>query len=316
MHSDDSLASMIVRCSVIIPTLNAGAHLDRLLPALAQGRVRPRRVLVIDSASTDDTLARAGAAGCEVVSISRAEFGHGRTRNQAAQLCEDSDFLVYLTQDACPQGEDWLERLLEPFVDEQVALVYGRQLPRAEASAAERYAREFNYPGQAQRTAEADIARLGIKALFCSNSFAAYRTRALLAAGGFPEQLPLGEDMAAAARLLRLGYARVYQPAACAVHSHDYSVLEEFRRYFDIGTLVSMDPLLQQIPLAAGSEGKRFLLGELQGALRRREAGELLRIVLRTAGKYLGYRLGQRYRLVPLAWRRRMSMHAFFWSRT
>lgn len=316
MHSDANLDSMIERSAVVIPTLNAAGHLEQLLPALARSAVRPRRVLVIDSASADDTVARVRAAGHEVVSISRAEFGHGRTRNQAARLCEDCDFLVYLTQDACPQGEDWLARLLEPFADEQVALVYGRQLARAQATEAERYAREFNYPEQPQRTVEADIARLGIKALFCSNSFAAYRTRALLAAGGFPEQLPLGEDMAVAARLLHLGYARVYQPTATAVHSHDYSVAEEFRRYFDIGTLVSMDPMLRQIPLATSGEGKRFLLGELAGARRRGDVAELLRIVLRTAGKLLGYRLGQRYRLVPLAWRRRMSMHAFFWSRT
>ncbi|SEM87139.1 rhamnosyltransferase [Pseudomonas sp. ok272] len=315
MHSESlPVASLASRTSVIVLTLDAQVHLKALLPALAALKQAPREVLFIDSASTDLTPAMIEAAGHRLMTIKRSDFGHGKTRNLALDVCADSEYLVYLTQDACPQGDDWLQQLLKPFADPQVALVYGQQLPRREATDTERFAREFNYPDQPERTTQADIARLGIKAVFCSNSFAAYRRTALEAIGGFPTQLPLGEDMAAAARLLGKGYARVYEPAAQAVHSHDYSIREEFKRYFDIGTLIAMDRELSQARLATSGEGLRFVKVEIQAALTRGQPLAILSILMRTAGKFLGYWLGERYRLVPLAWRRRMSMHSLFWN--
>jgi rhamnosyltransferase len=272
-------------------------------------------VLFVDSSSDDDTVALAAHAGHRVHGIHRADFGHVRTRNVAADLCEDCDFLVYLTQDACPQGSDWLPKLLRPFADAQVALVYGRQLPRPAAGASERYAREFNYPPQPDRTHRDDLTRRGIKAVFCSNSFAAYRRDALAAVGGFPERLPMGEDMAAALRLLQRGHARVYQPEALAVHSHGYSVAEEFKRYFDIGVLMAIDQELSRVRLAASGEGLRFLRGELAAAWNPTRPLGLVDVMVRAVAKYLGFLLGRRHAALPDAWRPRLSMHSFFWSR-
>lgn len=303
------------RTAVIVLTLDAQAHMPALLAALDRLAERPRRVLFVDSSSIDTTAALAAAAGHAVHTIRRADFGHGRTRNVAARLCADCDYLVYLTQDACPQGPDWLARLLEPFMDQQVALVYGRQVPRPGAGWAERYAREFNYPDQPGRSERQDLHRRGIKAVFCSNSFAAYRRAALESVGGFPERLPMGEDMAAALRLLLAGHARVYQPAAVAVHSHAYSVAQELKRYFDIGTLMAMDAELSRVRLAASGEGLRFLRGELAGSWRLGSPAGVLHVMLRAGAKSLGFLLGRRHALLPGPWRRRLSMHSHFWSR-
>lgn len=302
------------RCSVVILTLNGGRYLPALFGAFAALTDRPRRVLFIDSSSDDGSPEAIRAEGFELHSISRRDFGHGRTRNLALTLCDDSDFVVFLTQDACPLGGDWLARLLDPFADPRVALVYGRQLPRPGAGLSERFAREFNYPASADRSSAEDLATRGIKAVFCSNSFSAYRRQALLAAGGFPESLPLGEDMAAALRLLQRGGVRVYQPLAEAIHSHDYSLVQEMRRYFDIGTLMAMDEELRRVRLAASGEGMRFVRGELAAALSSLRPTALAGVLLRTLCKYLGYALGQRYRYLPQSWRRRLSMHAYFWS--
>jgi rhamnosyltransferase len=314
MPSDTAHTDLAAQTCVIVLTLNAQRYMPGLLDAIARLRHAPARVLFVDSSSDDATVALATAAGHSAHVIRRAEFGHGRTRNQAAALCTDCRFMVFLTQDACPQGEDWLSCLLEPFSDQRVALVYGRQLPRPEADGPERYARLFNYPDRSDRSDVGDLVRRGIKAVFCSNSFSAYRTEAFHAVGGFPERLPLGEDMAVALRLLQKGHARVYQPRACAVHSHAYSVVEELRRYFDIGTLMSMDAELRRVRLAASGEGLRFLRGELASAWNPRRPQSAIRVILRAGAKYVGFSLGQRYELLPLAWRRRLSMHSFFWS--
>jgi len=311
----EPLAARAARAAIVVLTLDAEAFLPPLLAAIAAVPTPARQVLFVDSSSTDATLAMVTAAGHRVHSIRRAEFGHGRTRNVAARQCEDCEYVVYLTQDACPQGSDWLERLLEPFADAQVALVYGRQLPRAVAGISERHAREFNYPARPDRSERADLATRGIKAVFCSNSFAAYRRSALEAVGGFPERLPLGEDMAVALRLLQRGHARVYQPEARAVHSHDYSVAEEFRRYFDIGALMTIDPELRRVRLAASGEGLRFLRGELAASWSPLRPDRVLRVLLRAVAKFIGFRLGERHAAMPRVWCRRMSMHSFFWGR-
>jgi rhamnosyltransferase len=287
-----------------------------LLAALSALPQAPKRVLFVDSSSRDATVALASAAGHDVHKIARRDFGHGRTRNEAARICADCEYLVYLTQDASPQGGDWLAELLAPFADPQVALVYGRQLPRPCAQWAERHAREFNYPASPHRTTHADLASSGVKAVFCSNSFAAYRQASLSAVGGFPERLPMGEDMAAALRLLQAGHARVYQPAACAVHSHAYSLTEELKRYFDIGVLLMMDSALRQARLPTSGEGLKFLRAEMLGALHHQGVHGVLTSVLRASAKSLGFHLGRRYEYLPASLRRRLSMHSAFWSHT
>ncbi|MFS9605528.1 glycosyltransferase family 2 protein [Klebsiella pneumoniae] len=47
-----------MRTSLIIPTRNASSHLARLLPALKMQTLQPDEMLVVDSASSDDTVAR------------------------------------------------------------------------------------------------------------------------------------------------------------------------------------------------------------------------------------------------------------------
>jgi rhamnosyltransferase len=128
---------------VIVPTLNAAADWPRFAPALL-ACVRPDHVLLVDSESTDGTVALARQAGFSVCSISRAEFDHGGTRQRAAGMLPEAEILVYLTQDAVLAGPDEFKKLLTAFNAPQVAAVYGRQLPRIGAGAIEAHARGFN----------------------------------------------------------------------------------------------------------------------------------------------------------------------------
>jgi rhamnosyltransferase len=300
--------------SVIIPTRQAESYLPQLLARLADTEPPPRRVLFIDSASTDRTQELVRQAGYDLEIIDPATFGHGRTRNLALRLCADTRFAVFLTQDAVPVGPDWLVRLLAAFSRPDVAVSYGRQLSRPNATLPERFAREFNYPATDEITTEADIARRGIKAVFCSNSFAAYDRARLLSVGGFPEDLPMGEDMAATLRLLRRGFARAYCATATAVHSHSYSIGEEFRRYFDIGVLLDCDPELQRARLSASNEGQSMVKAELREAWAQGGAAAAADVVARASGKLIGFYLGRKYRLFPRSVCRRLSLHSYYWQ--
>ncbi|MGV1034430.1 MAG: glycosyltransferase family 2 protein [Microbacteriaceae bacterium] len=117
--------------TVVIPTLNAGRTLQEVLSAIQnQQGFDTVDVLVIDSSSTDDTedIARS-FANVEFHRIERAEFGHGRTRQRAAELA-NGEVVVYLTQDATPASPDWLAHIVAPLAEPSVAGVFGRQIPR------------------------------------------------------------------------------------------------------------------------------------------------------------------------------------------
>ena len=302
--------------SVVIPTRNAEPHLPALLGSLAALAAPPRRVLFIDSSSTDRTPTMVRQAGHQLEVIDPHDFGHGRTRNLALRLCSDSQYIVFLTQDAIPVGSAWLSLLLSPFARSDVAVSFGRQLPRPDATPTERFARSFNYGPADETTTEADIPRRGIKAVFCSNSFAAYDRERLESIGGFPDALPLGEDMAATLRLLRHGYARAYCASAMAVHSHNYTIGQEFRRYFDIGVLLACDAALRQVRLVAGNEGRTMLTAELREAWGTRGTRAAAAVLARAAGKLAGFRLGRHYRIIPRGLCCRLSMHSYYWNRS
>ncbi|MCR1763904.1 glycosyltransferase family 2 protein, partial [Pseudomonas aeruginosa] len=110
------------------------------------------------------------------------------------------------------------------------------------------------------------------------------------------------------------GYAVRYAASAEVYHSHDYRLLEEFRRYFDIGVFYGRERWIRAAFGGAGGEGKRYVLAEIQAL---RAAGALYRvpeIALRSAFKLLGYRLGQLERHLPVALKRRISMFPGYWK--
>ncbi|UYF98757.1 MULTISPECIES: glycosyltransferase [unclassified Halomonas] len=301
------------RFGVCVPTLNAGPSwlewLNRAEPALAAAHRR----LVIDSSSSDATASLAAERGWEVQHIARDAFDHGGTRQRALELLADCDVVVFLTQDALVADENALTALNEAFKAPHVGAVFGRQLPHDDATPIAAHARLFNYPEESRVVNEADIPTLGLKTAFLSNSFAAYRREALLAAGGFPTGTILSEDMIAGARLLQNGWQLAYCAKACVHHSHNYSLGQEFKRYFDIGVLHHREGWLLAWLGKAEGEGGRFVRSEIRYLLRHApwrlpEAG------LRTCLKYLGYRLGKAENRLPVSLKRRLSMHRRFWG--
>jgi rhamnosyltransferase len=299
---------------LIIPTLNASSWLPDLLPAIAHQTIKPDRFLVVDSSSDDGTAEAFRSAGADLLIISRAEFDHGRTRQQALEHLGDLDVVIYLTQDAIPESPSSFAALLAAFDDPHVAIAYGRQLPRQDASAIEAHARLFNYPDRAAIDSEATLASRGVRATFCSNSFAAYRVSALREIGGFPTHCIFGEDAIAATRLMLAGWSKRYVPGAWVRHSHRYSIKQDFQRYFDVGVMHSdYAALWRQVGMPSG-EGFRFVRSELAYLLKH-EPSAIPSALARTAVKLIGYNLGALYRRLPSGPRQAMSMNKGYWRR-
>ena len=298
---------------IVIPTLNAERHLDDLLAALAVQGVASSQVTCIDSASDDDTVRRFEEFGAEVLQIERWEFDHGGSRQLAVDAHPEAAIFVMMTQDAVPAAGA-VQLLLEAFADPAVAIAYGRQMPRSEAGPIERFARMHNYSDRSEVRVLEDAKFHGVRTVFCSNSFCAWRADALAEVGGFPSPVHFGEDQVAAGRLLEAGHRLCYVSDARVVHSHGYGFAEDLHRYFDVGALHGRNPWLRERFGIAERDGARFVVEEARYLLR--VAPWLLPSAwYRTLLKYIGYRLGQLEPLMPRNLVVRLSSQPYFWQR-
>lgn len=302
------------KVGLIVPTLNAGSLWESWLKAFEQQTRKPDCLLVIDSSSSDDTVALARAQGFDVQVISKSEFNHGGTRQFGVNRLSAVDIIVFLTQDALLAKPDAIERLLAEFDDERVGAAYGRQLPHRNAGSIAAHARLFNYPAESQLRSMEDRTRFGIKTVFISNSFAAYRRSALMQVGGFPVDTIMNEDTYVAGKMLVSGCKIAYCADAQVFHSHDYGFLDEFKRYFDIGVFHTHTSWLQQTFGGASGEGLRFVISEMRYLIK--HAPWLIpSAVLRTGLKWLGFKLGALHRGLPRVIRRCFSLHKTYWYR-
>lgn len=295
-----------------IPTHNAGACLGRQLLALARIRELFHRVLIIDSGSRDGTAEHFRAEDYEVICIPATEFDHGGTRQMVVELMDDCDIVVFLTQDAIPVSLEATRPLLDAFNDPEVAISYGRQLPCPGAGPIEAHARLFGYPATSRIKSKASVPELGLRAAVVSNSFAAYRRNILISLGGFPKKTLFGEDTLVGAKAILAGWKIAYVGDAEVYHSHGYSLLQEFRRYFDNGAFYSREKwILDSFGRAEGS-GVAYVVSEIHFLLKM--APWLIPFSLATVFvKYFGYKVGGGEKYIPLFLKRFLSMNEMFW---
>ncbi|RMX03535.1 glycosyltransferase family 2 protein [Corticibacter populi] len=304
-----------MRTTLIIPTRNAEPYLDALLAALELQTRQPDHVLVVDSSSSDATVPRLRAWGADVRVIDASRFNHGGTRRWASEQT-DADALIYMTQDAVPADPHSFAHLLAELDGApDIGAAYGRQLPHAGADLLAVHARAFNYPAQSQTKRLSDAPRLGIKTCFSSDAFCAYRHAAMDAVGGFPADVIGSEDAYLAARLLMAGYAVRYAASACVYHSHDYTLLQEFKRYFDIGVFYGREGWIRDAFGAAGGEGRRYVISELEMLKNSHQLHRLPEALLRSGLKLVGYRLGHMEKWLPASLKPHISMFGNYWRR-
>jgi rhamnosyltransferase len=238
-----------VDASIALLTFNGERYLPEVLAAIAHQASPAREVFAIDSGSTDSTLEVLAAAAVPITRIQPHEFGHATTRNLAARMA-CGNHVVFLTQDATPTDERWLERLLSPIaVLPQVAGVFSRHLPRPGSDLLEAIDLRGAFKGIRQvRRLPADAAEYRANVfdhIRFSNSSAAY-PRQLLIENPFDESLAMGEDQEWAKRMLERGWTIVYEPDSAVLHSHDHSLSQKWRRHYQMGAAFSrfLAPLL------------------------------------------------------------------------
>jgi rhamnosyltransferase len=246
--------------SVIIPTYNAQEYLPELLERL-KNQTLPFELIIIDSSSSDDTVVIARGYTDKIIIIPTSEFDHGGTRTKAVKIAS-GEIIVFLTQDALPYDNTTIEKILEPFEELNVGAVCGQQIPYDDTSVFGKHLRYFNYTDTSYVRRLQDKEKYGIKTAFLSDSFAAYRRSALHKINYFKDGLIVGEDTYAGAKMLMKGFSLGYCAEAKVYHSHSYTVVEEFKRYFDIGVFHKNEHWILETFGRAEGEGGKYVKSE------------------------------------------------------
>lgn len=286
---------MTASVSVVIPTLNAGREIGGLLDSLLSQTVVPGEILVVDSSSEDatqDIVASYAGRGVSLDVIERTEFNHGATRHRAFMRTV-GDYTLFMTQDAVPAGDRYIERLTAPLgTDKTIALVSGRQLPKPDARRFEQLVRAFNYPDEPSVRGAEDLPSYGIKTFFASDVCSAYRRTAYMECGGFAP-VNTNEDMLMAARFIAAGYKVAYEPSAAVYHSHNLTPSQQFRRNREVGAFLAAygDDLMGASEVGEGGRLVRAVASQL---LREGRLGEFAAFGFDCAARLAGNRAGRR----------------------
>jgi glycosyltransferase involved in cell wall biosynthesis len=207
-------------CSLVVRAYNEERHIGRLLEGVQRQTIGAVEVILVDSGSTDATVAIAERFGVRVVHIRPEEFTFGRSLNLGIQAAS-RDLVAVASAHVYPVYPDWLERLLEPFSDPRVALVYGKQRGNERSKFSEHQIFSRWFPDQSN---------FEQRQPFCNNANAAIR-RELWLEHPYDEALTGLEDLEWAKWAVDRGRLLAYSADAEIIHVHAESPAGVMNRY-------------------------------------------------------------------------------------
>ena len=250
--------STLPGCSIVIRANNEEAHITRLLQGIHEQTIPEIEIILVDSGSTDHTIEFAerfiqnltppgvpdhrsndtsrhpspdapshrssdlsrSTRVLHVIHIRPEDFTFGYALNQGIAHASHA-LVVIASAHIYPVYPDWLERLLAPFADPQVALAYGKQRGNHSSHFAEGQIFHRWYPDRSQSRQPYP---------FCNNANAAIR-RSLWDKQRYNETLPGLEDLEWGNRIMQLGYAISYVAEAEIIHVHSETPRRVYNRY-------------------------------------------------------------------------------------
>lgn len=214
---------MHLKASVVIPAYNAEGVIGSCLEALRSQRIRPGEIIVVDDGSTDGTSAVANKFK-GVRTLRQKNKGPAAARNLGASKA--SGDIILFTDADCVPDKKWVERMLEPFKDKNVAGVQGAYRTRQKSLVA-----RFS---QAEIEDRYKRMKRGDSIDFIGTYAAGYRRSIFKSFGGFDESFPKasGEDPELSFRVAEKGHKLIFNPSAIVYHIHPDSLGKYLRQKY------------------------------------------------------------------------------------
>ena len=266
------------KISVVIPAFNGAHELPALLAALrAQTHISDLEIVVVDSGSSDGTAELAEADGAKVIRIKQEDFSHSYSRMLGATNAT-GEYLLFMTQDALPDREDWIIRMLQPCIVSDAAAVSCYESPKPDADLLS-HITVWNWKnvmsGGADRLTalpeDCSYDTLRRSAQLSDNACLVKRS-IFMELGG--HRGAYAEDLDLGIRLLKAGYKLGILSSVSVVHSHNRPALYNFKRaivdginiaeIFDDFTLDALAPQQAMNRMFTAACANRLFLDELK----------------------------------------------------
>ena len=207
-------------CSVVIRTFNEEKHIAKLLVGIIEQSVKDLEIILVDSGSTDATISIASKFPINILHIEPSSFSFGRSLNLGCSAAQ-GEFLIFASAHVYPVFNDWLQHILKPFKDSNVALVYGKQRGGTTTDFSEHRVFSQWYSDDSVDNQQTP---------FCNNANIAIR-KSVWEEIKYNNDLTGLEDIEWAKRAQALGYSISYMADAEVIHIHEETSLQIFNRY-------------------------------------------------------------------------------------
>jgi len=206
--------------SIVVRARNEEEHIGKLLFGIMQQTIKDPEIILVDSGSTDGTLAVASQFPVNIVHIHPKDFTFGRSLNHGIAAAS-GEFVVIISAHCYPVFPDWLEQLTNPLKDDNYALSYGKQRGGESNHYSEHQIFHKYFP-------ENSVLKQGHP--YSHNANAAIR-KSLWEQHPYNENLTGLEDLAWSSWAMDAGYTIAYVAEAEVIHQHDETWRQVYRRY-------------------------------------------------------------------------------------
>jgi GT2 family glycosyltransferase len=209
-----------MKVSVVIRSYNEAGRIERLLLGLTAQQFKPHEIILVDSGSTDGTVAIAQRYVDKIIHIDKAEFSFGRALNLGIAAAT-GDVCVFASAHVYPLYDTWLKDLTAPLRHERVVLSYGRQSGDRLTKFSEHRIFERWFPAESVFPQQN---------YFCNNANCAIR-RSAWETQPYDETLTGLEDLAWAKIAQAAGGLIAYAAEADCAHVHEETWAQVRNRY-------------------------------------------------------------------------------------
>lgn len=276
--------------TIICPLYNASKYILELNKnILKQKNVNILEVKYLLTESKDDTEKMLKENKIKYEKIKKEEFSHSLTREKAAFEAK-GDVLVFITQDVVIEKDNWLYELVNPIFKGEAEACFSRQI--CKNNSIEKYTREKNYPSVSRIVTKDDIETLGLNAFFFSDASAAIKKDIFVELNGYDnKKLPISEDMYIAYKIIQNGYKIKYCAESEVIHSHDFTLKEQYDRYKLTGMFFKQNSYLDKYGTTKSGGGLAKYV--LKRALQEKNIKALIKFVPNMAARYIGMKVGK-----------------------
>lgn len=267
------------RVSAVIRAYNEGKHIGRLLEGFEQQTVKPDEVILVDSGSTDDTVAIARAAGCRIVHIDKSEFSFGRALNRGCAAAT-GEILLFASAHVYPLYNTHVEHLVSAFDRHGVAIAYGRQVGDERTKFSESRVMLRWFPNQ----------NISDQSHPFSNNANAAVLRSVWRESPYDEALTGLEDLDFAKKALAKGHKISYVADAPIVHVHEetWNIIRNRYRREAMAYARIVDGSTMSLPGAIGLSLSNIASDYTHAAKARRLRGNMLGIPMFRLAQFIG----------------------------